>query len=120
MDASPVNSRANSFTNRMRRKKLSPARHNLALSLPTSTPLPAGLLKKGSTMESTTETVGEITPKREGFNFRTQMRGMIKSNEFALLALLLVGGFLVYLKNPRFLVASNIGTLGRDIALIGI
>ncbi len=47
-------------------------------------------------------------------------RGVIRTNEFAMLMVLLVGCVLVTLKNPRFLALSNIGTLGRDIAMIGI
>ena len=48
------------------------------------------------------------------------VRGIVRTNEFAMLMLLLVGCILVTLKNPRFLALSNIGTLGRDIAMIGI
>ncbi len=48
------------------------------------------------------------------------LRRVIRTNEFALLMILLVGCVLVTLKNPRFLALSNIGTLGRDIAMIGI
>jgi ribose transport system permease protein len=48
------------------------------------------------------------------------LRSVVRTNEFALLMVLLVGVILVTLKNPRFLALSNIGTLGRDIAMIGI
>ena len=48
------------------------------------------------------------------------LRRGIRTNEFALLMVLLLGCFLVTLKNPHFLAKSNIGTLGRDIAMIGI
>jgi ribose transport system permease protein len=50
----------------------------------------------------------------------SRLRTIIRSNEFTLLILLLIGVLFVTLRNPRFLAASNIGTLGRDIALIGI
>jgi ribose transport system permease protein len=45
---------------------------------------------------------------------------IIRTNEFALLMVLLLGCLLVTLANPHFLALSNIGTLGRDIAMIGI
>jgi ribose transport system permease protein len=47
-------------------------------------------------------------------------RGVFRTSEFTLLMLLIAGSLLVAWRNPRFLVASNIQTLGRDIALIGI
>jgi ribose transport system permease protein len=47
-------------------------------------------------------------------------KGVFRTSEFTLLMLLVVGGLLVAWRNPRFLVASNIQTLGRDISLIGI
>jgi len=47
-------------------------------------------------------------------------KGVFRTSEFTLLMLLVVGGLLVTWRNPRFLVASNIQTLGRDISLIGI
>jgi ribose transport system permease protein len=50
----------------------------------------------------------------------SRLQRIIRSNEFTLLVLLLAGVLFVTLRNPRFLAASNIGTLGRDIALIGI
>jgi ribose transport system permease protein len=67
------------------------------------------------------------TPYNEGLNQNEPrstpsqiVRGVIRTNEFALLMILLGGCVLVTLKNPRFLALSNIGTLGRDIAMIGI
>lgn len=50
----------------------------------------------------------------------SRFRSIVRSSEFTLLVLLLMGVLFVTLRNPRFLAASNIGTLGRDIALIGI
>lgn len=48
------------------------------------------------------------------------LRELLQTNEFTLLVLLILGGAVVTVINPRFMAVSNIGTLGRDIALIGI
>ncbi len=48
------------------------------------------------------------------------VQGVIRTNEFALFMVLIVGCLIVTLLNPHFMALSNIGTLGRDIALIGI
>ena len=52
--------------------------------------------------------------------FGKTLQGVIRTNEFALLMVLIVGCAIVTILNPRFLALSNIGTLGRDIAMIGI
>jgi len=69
----------------------------------------------------------QLRPQHEGLSESElratpgrMLRRVIRTNEFALLMVLLVGCVLVTLKNPRFLSLSNIGTLGRDIAMIGI
>ena len=64
--------------------------------------------------------ISDTTPKPPRVELGTRLRGVIRTNEFALLSLLIVGVILVTIRNPRFLAPSNIGTLGRDIALIGI
>lgn len=69
---------------------------------------------------STETTVKDLPQERPASAMRTWLRGTVRSNEFTLLVLLLVGVLFVTLRNPRFLAPSNIGTLGRDIALIGI
>jgi ribose transport system permease protein len=71
-------------------------------------------------MDSSNVNAGDAAPNQSQLAAGTRLRAIFRSNEFALLALLIVGGILVTLRNPRFMVASNIGTLGRDIALIGI
>ncbi len=48
------------------------------------------------------------------------LQSIIRTNEFALFMVLIVGCIIVTLLNPRFMALSNIGTLGRDISLIGI
>jgi len=67
-----------------------------------------------------TPTVNDYAEEQPQNALRTQLRDLLRSSEFALLMLLIIGGLLVALKNPRFLVAGNIQTLGRDIALFGI
>lgn len=71
-------------------------------------------------MDSTNITASENAPNQSQLAAGTRLRTIIRSNEFALLALLIVGVVLVTLRNPRFIAISNIGTLGRDIALIGL
>src|SRR5205814_1400134 len=51
---------------------------------------------------------------------RRAVRELIRTNEFALLMVLIVGCVIVTLINRNFMALSNIGTLGRDIAIIGI
>src|SRR5687767_14014542 len=71
-------------------------------------------------MGSTETVVRELEQKRSRFSIGSWLRRIVKTNEFALLMLLLIGVILVTSRNPRFLAPSNIGTLGRDIALIGL
>ena len=52
--------------------------------------------------------------------FGKLVQSTIRTNEFALLMVLIIGCVIVTILNPRFLALSNIGTLGRDIAMIGI
>src|SRR4051812_19647245 len=67
-----------------------------------------------------TTTTQEGLSAGEQRNVAQAARRIIRTNEFALLMVLLLGCLLVTLKNRHFLAASNIGTLGRDIAMIGI
>lgn len=69
------------------------------------------------TTTSTNEGLSESEPRSTPGQIA---RGVIRTNEFAMLMILIVGCILVTLKNPHFLAVSNIGTLGRDIAMIGI
>jgi ribose transport system permease protein len=71
-------------------------------------------------MDSTETVVSRQAEKRPRASLGVWLRGIVKTNEFALLMLLVIGIALVTSRNPRFLAASNIGTLGRDIALIGL
>jgi ribose transport system permease protein len=71
-------------------------------------------------MESTETVISGHSEKQPRGSIGTWLRGIIKTNEFALLVLLVLGVALVTSRNPRFLAPSNIGTLGRDIALIGL
>lgn len=71
-------------------------------------------------MTSTNKTASDPSSKSSGLPISRWLRGLIRTNEFALFSLLVLGVLLVTLRNPRFMVASNIGTLGRDIALIGL
>jgi ribose transport system permease protein len=59
--------------------------------------------------------VDENAPPRQKL-----LQGVIRTNEFALLMVLIVGCVIVTLINRNFMALSNIGTLGRDIAIIGI
>jgi ribose transport system permease protein len=69
---------------------------------------------------ASTPTVNDYVEEKPQHAARTLIQDITRTSEFALLMLLIVGGILVTLKNPRFLIAGNIQTLGRDIALIGI
>jgi ribose transport system permease protein len=71
-------------------------------------------------MSSTETVVSKLEQKQPRPSIGSWLRGIVKTNEFALLMLLLIGVTLVTSRNPRFLAPSNIGTLGRDIALIGL
>lgn len=71
-------------------------------------------------MSTTTSTADGIRDNEAKISPGKMLRGAIRTNEFALLMVLIVGCVLVTLKNPHFLALSNIGTLGRDIAMIGI
>ncbi len=51
---------------------------------------------------------------------RRLLQDIIRTNEFALLMVLIIGCVIVTLINHNFMALSNIGTLGRDIAIIGI
>jgi len=66
---------------------------------------------------STNEEINESEPRDTPIQILVRV---IRTNEFALLMVLLLGCLLVTLANPHFLALSNIGTLGRDIAMIGI
>lgn len=69
---------------------------------------------------SLTESVGDPPKKKSKSSFSTGFENLIRTNEFTMLLLLILGGAVVTYINPRFMAVSNIGTLGRDIALIGI
>ncbi|MBI1260020.1 MAG: ribose ABC transporter permease [Chloroflexi bacterium] len=56
----------------------------------------------------------------EPVTVRKIVQGVIRTNEFALFMVLIVGCVIVTILNPHFMALSNIGTLGRDIAMIGI
>jgi ribose transport system permease protein len=71
-------------------------------------------------MTSTNTTSTDVTTRQTRLAVGSWLRGVVRSNEFALLMLLIIGSTLVVMRNPRFVAPSNIGTLGRDIALIGI
>lgn len=71
-------------------------------------------------MGSTETVVSEHGVKQPRGSLGAWLRGIVRTNEFALLMLLVIGVALVTSRNPRFLAPSNIGTLGRDIALIGL
>lgn len=71
-------------------------------------------------MSSTISTTDSARENETQTTFGQALRGVIRTNEFALLMVLFIGIILVTLKNPHFLALSNIGTLGRDIAMIGI
>jgi ribose transport system permease protein len=71
-------------------------------------------------MSSSETATQSVRSNQSGLSIGTWLRGVIKSNEFALLLLLIIGVSLVIWRNPRFVALSNIGTLGRDIAMIGI
>jgi ribose transport system permease protein len=71
-------------------------------------------------MSSPETVVNELKHKHSRLSIRSGLRGIVKTNEFALLMLLVIGAILVTSRNPRFVAGSNIGTLGRDIALIGL
>jgi ribose transport system permease protein len=90
------------------------------MSMLIAKPWSLNLLKREELMNSINTTANDLAQKQTGLATRTWLRGIVRSNEFALLSLLIVGGLLVTLRNPRFVALSNIGTLGRDISLIGI
>jgi ribose transport system permease protein len=69
---------------------------------------------------ATVPAAGDYADEQSQNSIGALARHIFRTSEFALLMLLIVGGFLVSLRNPRFLIAGNIQTLGRDIALIGI
>jgi ribose transport system permease protein len=71
-------------------------------------------------MGSSETVISERGEKQPRGSLGTWLRGIVRTNEFALLTLLVIGVILVTSRNPRFLAPSNIGTLGRDIALIGL
>lgn len=71
-------------------------------------------------METTTPASNNYSEDQIRNTPMTLLRGIIGTNEFSLLMVLIVGVILVTLRNPRFLSLSNIQTLGRDIALIGL
>jgi ribose transport system permease protein len=69
---------------------------------------------------SSTESIGHPIKEKSQDNKEPLIRKLLRTNEFTMFVLLLVGGIIVTAINPRFMAISNIGTLGRDIALIGI
>src|SRR4051794_26009497 len=69
---------------------------------------------------ATVPATSDYTDEQEQNSIGALIRHVFKTSEFALLMLLIIGGLLVSLRNPRFLIVGNIQTLGRDIALIGI
>ena len=71
-------------------------------------------------MNSTDSTSTYSVQKQSGINLGSWLLRLIQTNEFALFTLLVLGAIAVTARNPRFMAVSNIGTLGRDIALIGI
>lgn len=69
---------------------------------------------------ATISTTDNYTEEQSQSRLGRLARNVFRTSEFTLFMLLVFGGALVALRNPRFLVASNIQTLGRDISLIGI
>ncbi len=71
-------------------------------------------------MTTVTPTANEYAAKANRNPVSRLLSGAVRTNEFALFMLLVVGTIIVTLRNPRFMSPSNILTLGRDIAFIGI
>src|SRR5687768_15170057 len=97
MVVSPANSHVNNYSNPMLKKKSSPVQHDL--SLPIQIPLKKtwnnNLLRKRKLMSSTETVVSKLEQKQPRPSIGSWLRGIVKTNEFALLMLLLIGVTLV-------------------------
>ena len=71
-------------------------------------------------MTATPSSVDENAAASDQPSPRRLLQGLIRTNEFALLMVLIIGCVIVTLLNHNFMALSNIGTLGRDTAIIGI